>query len=223
LSGLSTPGVLDPRESFQHIGQQTSQGRATEAVVELGPSSTMRNCRCHHQYESVAEWKPFYQIRNASIGLRRTRPDAKHHSSCPYYLGGATKISLETNLRWRYTSTMDYLLRFSLTLLTGGAGFSISPSLTLKGMVRNSPVESVIRQMFCCTIDNYIKAHPVEYYLDRIDWGERRLWELYQSREASPYEQEAKFGETHLHVCGIYLYGDSRLGCSAIEQTMAFG
>lgn len=111
---------------------------------------------------------------------------SKHFKSCPFYSASKEarrrmSVSFGT-ITWPQLSV---LVQASLTCTTGAGGFSISPHLSFRTIIKDCPAEKEIikfinERMFSMSGADVVKS---------LDILERKIWKMFQAGETSPHYQ----------------------------------
>ena len=117
-----------------------------------------------------------------------------HRSGCPFRARRATQHRLSFNLK--YTSLMlNIIAGVSMSMKYGPGGLSLSPNLTLRGMMReDSPAFRLFDRA------EWDDCHTVADAIAKMNQVSLRLQHMYHKRIASPYDLDRN-GNSLIWVC----------------------
>ena len=117
-----------------------------------------------------------------------------HRSSCPFRARRATQNRLSFNLK--YASLMlNIIAGVSMSMKYGPGGLSLSPNLTLRGMMReDSPAFRLFGRA------EWKDCHTAADAIAKMNQVSLRLQQMYDERIASPYDLDRN-GNSLIWVC----------------------
>jgi hypothetical protein len=124
---------------------------------------------------------------------------SRHIQTCHLHYLKSTKRSLGAKFRIPWSQNLSSIVEAAFHWRYELGRFSLSPTLVYRPVVKNSPTKTLIYNTFDNIRLGVRLQRPGNDLIPAVAALERKLLQLYQTKEASPYETD-EYGRTHLHV-----------------------
>lgn len=122
---------------------------------------------------------------------------SRHFPSCPFYaMSSRAQRRVRAQLSAGVWRRFSVWVQASFTCTTGAGSFSISPHLSFRTTVKDSPAQTEIDDAFPMWLSPDRRTSVAK----RVATAERRILKMFQTGEASPHDRFPD-GSTLLHAC----------------------
>ena len=191
---LGGPAIL--REACDIASVLPDSQPSAGLSVYQGRVSSLCSCPFRENRKSVAAGRVHFGRTNLSY---QNHEISRHFPNCPFY---TTKSESQTRVDAQVgigvLSRLSLLVQASLLCTTGAGGLSISPHLSFRMTVKESPARKEISKIKWFIMEERRPISDTEM-IKMLATAERKILRMFQAGEASPQDRSA-IGENLLHA-----------------------
>ena len=163
--------------------------------VYQGRVSSLCSCGFREKRRSVAAGRVHFGRTNLSY---QNHEISRHFPNCPFYTKPEIQTRVNTQVGIGVLSRLSLLVQASLLCTTGAGGVSISPNLSFRMTVKDSPASKEIEKITSFILREKTPISDAEM-IKMLATAERKILRMFQAGKASPQDRCAS-GDNLLHA-----------------------